>query len=107
MTATNSTNVVITDNVDSNSYPLAASGGTQSVSPTATTMYTATATGLNNQTATASATVTVSSGDGNINSINHVIFMLQENRSFDNYFGMLNPYRHAQRFEYRRRREGL
>jgi phospholipase C len=27
--------------------------------------------------------------------INHVIFMLQENRTFDNYFGMLNPYRRA------------
>ena len=95
VTATNSTNVVITDNVDSNSYPLAASGGTQSVSPTATTIYTATATGPNNQTATASATVKVSSGGGNLNSINHVIFMQQENRTFDTYFGMLNPYRHG------------
>jgi len=28
-------------------------------------------------------------------SIDHVIFMLQENRSFDSYFGMLNPYRQA------------
>src|SRR5579862_1194061 len=28
-------------------------------------------------------------------SINHVLFMLQENRSFDSYFGMLNPYRQA------------
>jgi len=27
--------------------------------------------------------------------INHVIFMLQENHSFDNYFGLLNPYRRA------------
>ena len=25
--------------------------------------------------------------------INHVVFMLQENHSFDSYFGMLNPYR--------------
>lgn len=32
---------------------------------------------------------------GSINSIDHVIFMMQENHSFDNYFGMLNPYRHA------------
>jgi len=30
---------------------------------------------------------------GNIQSIQHVVFMLQENRSFDTYFGMLNPYR--------------
>src|ERR1700720_2751629 len=30
-----------------------------------------------------------------LQSINHVVFMLQENRSFDSYFGMLNPYRQA------------
>ena len=32
---------------------------------------------------------------GSVNAIQHVVFMLQENHSFDNYFGMLNPYRHA------------
>lgn len=31
--------------------------------------------------------------DASLKSIDHVIFMLQENRSFDSYFGMLNPYR--------------
>ncbi len=31
----------------------------------------------------------------NSSSVNHVILMLQENRSFDSYFGMLNPYRQA------------
>jgi phospholipase C len=92
--ATNSNKVVITDNVDSNSYPLSASGGTQSVSPTATTIYTVTATGTNNQTATATATVTVGPGSFNA-SVNHIIFMMQENRTFDHYFGMLNPYRSA------------
>jgi phospholipase C len=30
--------------------------------------------------------------------VNHIIFMLQENRSFDTYFGMLNPYRKAHSF---------
>ena len=30
--------------------------------------------------------------------INHVVFMLQENRSFDSYFGMLNPYRAANKW---------
>ena len=94
VSATNANTVVITDNVDASTYSLPASGGTQSVSPTATTVYTAIATGANNQTASANATVTVSSGSGSVNSINHVIFMLQENRSFDSYFGMLNPYRH-------------
>ena len=33
------------------------------------------------------------SAPGSTQSINHVIFMLQENHTFDNYFGMLNPYR--------------
>jgi phospholipase C len=92
--ATNSSQVVITDNVDSNSYPLLANGGTQSVNPSATTIYTATATGANNQTATSTATVTVSAGSLNA-SVNHIIFMMQENRPFDHYFGMLNPYRTA------------
>ncbi len=32
---------------------------------------------------------------GNSHAINHVVFMMQENRSFDSYFGMLNPYRQA------------
>jgi hypothetical protein len=35
-------------------------------------------------------TVTTSTA---VNPINHVIFLLQENRSFDNYFGFLNAYR--------------
>lgn len=44
-----------------------------------------------------SETITVTS-TGNITAVNHVIFMLQENRSFDTYFGMLNPYRKANNF---------
>ena len=28
-------------------------------------------------------------------SINHIVFMIQENRSFDHYFGQLNAYRAA------------
>ncbi len=34
-------------------------------------------------------------GTGSISAVNHVIFYLHENRSFDSYFGMLNPYRQA------------
>jgi phospholipase C len=47
------------------------------------------------------ATLTVSpggsgsNGSGSVDSVQHVIFMMQENHTFDNYFGMLNPYRHA------------
>jgi phospholipase C len=34
-------------------------------------------------------------GNGNPAVINHIVFMLQENRSFDNYFGKLNDYRQS------------
>jgi phospholipase C len=90
VTTTNVTNVVITG-TDGSNYPVADTGGTQSVSPTTTTTYTVTANspvGVK----TANATVTVVP-PGTVDSINHVVFMLQENHTFDNYFGMLNPYR--------------
>jgi phospholipase C len=91
-TATNTTSVVITG-TDGSMYTLSASGGTQSVSPTVTTTYTAQASGALGST-TATATVTVVPA-GSANAITHVVFMLQENHTFDNYFGMLNPYREA------------
>jgi phospholipase C len=93
--ATNATQVTVTGS-DGSSYNLPAAGGTQSVSPAATATYTATATG-DGGTSTATAKVTVIPA-GNLQSIQHVVFMLQENHSFDNYFGMLNPYRHANGF---------
>lgn len=40
-------------------------------------------------------TPTSTPGIGDIRAVNHVIFMLQENRSFDTYFGQLNGYRTA------------
>ena len=91
-TATNATEVVITG-TDGSRYTLSGSGGTQSVSPTATTTYTAQASGSLGST-TASTTVTVIPA-GSDTAIQHVIFMLQENRTFDSYFGMLNLYRVA------------
>ena len=96
VTATNATKVTVTGS-DSSSYNLQPSGGTQAVSPAATTTYTATATG-NGTSVTGTATVTVTS-PGTVQSVNHVIFMLQENHSFDNYFGMLNPYRQANHYD--------
>ena len=46
--------------------------------------------------AVAQAVVTVTSGGGgDITSVNHIIFMAEENRSFDTYFGKLNEYRVA------------
>lgn len=69
--------------------------GSATVSPTANTTYTITATGPGGS-ATATASITVL--PANPGKINHVVFMLQENRTFDNYFGMLNPYRRAHNF---------
>lgn len=34
-------------------------------------------------------------GSGSISQVKHIVWMLQENRSFDNYFGKLNDYRQA------------
>ncbi|HET9088498.1 MAG TPA: alkaline phosphatase family protein [Acidobacteriaceae bacterium] len=93
VTATNATTVTIAG-TDGTSYSLQPSGGTQSVTPTGNTTYTATATGPGG-TVTASASVAVVA-PGSLQSINHVVFMLQENHTFDNYFGMLNPYRQSQ-----------
>jgi phospholipase C len=92
VTATNATQVTVTG-TDGSSYTLQPSGGMQAVSPIATTTYSATATGTGGN-ASASAAVTVAPA-GSLQSISHVIFMQQENHSFDNYFGMLNPYRKA------------
>jgi hypothetical protein len=91
--ATLATQVTVTG-TDGSSYNFpvvggAVTNGTKVVTPAITTTYTATATGPSSNAA-ATATLTVVPG---ITSINHVVFMLQENHSFDNYFGMLNPYR--------------
>ena len=91
VTAANATQVVISNNIDSTTDTLAGTGGTYSPKPAATTIYTATATS-GSATATATATVTVhATADASL--INHVIFLMQENRTFDTYFGMLNKYR--------------
>jgi phospholipase C len=94
VTATNATQVSVKGS-DGTTYPLQATSTPQSqaVTPSATTTYTATATGAGGS-ATNAATVTVTPV-GSIQAIDHVIFLLQENHSFDNYFGMLNPYRIA------------
>ena len=65
--------------------------GTVAVSPSQTTTYTITATDSGGHSTTASTTVTVSTGSG-LSTIKHIIFMLQENRSFDSYFSQLGAY---------------
>lgn len=94
VTAVNASGVTISNTLNSTTYSLPGTGGTETVSPTATVTYTATAIGENGTNVTASATVTVTA-PGSVTSINHVIFMMQENRTFDTYFGMLNPYKEA------------
>ncbi len=93
--ATNATQVTVTGS-DGSKYSLSATGGRVTIAPTATTTYTASATGSQGQ-ASAAKTVTVISASS-LQAITHVIFMLQENHSFDNYFGMLNPYRKANKW---------
>jgi phospholipase C len=89
--ATNSASVAISGS-DGSTYQVPWDGGTVSVNPSSTTTYTAEASGSGGNVS-ATATVTVIP-PGAINAIQHVVFMLQENHTFDNYFGMLNPYRH-------------
>jgi phospholipase C len=47
-----------------------------------------------NVTMSAAEAVTATFNPPGLTSINHIIFMLQENRSFDHYLGHLNDYRH-------------
>jgi phospholipase C len=91
-TTTNATSAQIDNGVGT----VQTGSGSVTVTPTQTTTYTITATGSNGQ-ATAQASVSVSAAS--LQSIQHVIFMLQENRSFDSYFGLMNPYRAANNYQ--------
>jgi hypothetical protein len=91
VTAANSSSVIVSGN--GSTYTLPPTGGRVSVSPGATATYTAEVSGSGGK-GSASSTVTVIPA-ADLSAIGHVIFMLQENRSFDSYFGMLNPYRKA------------
>jgi phospholipase C len=64
---------------------------TYPVTPNVTTTYTATATASDGSSITTTATLTVSPAPPGV--IKHIFFMLQENRSFDMYFGQLAAYR--------------
>jgi len=90
VTGTNTTGITVTGS-NGTSYTLGAAGGKIAVSPTATTTYTADGTSTGG-TVSATSTVTVIPATS-LNAVSHVILMLQENHSFDNYLGMLNPYR--------------
>jgi phospholipase C len=72
--------------------------GSMTVSPSLSTTYTITVTGPGG-TSKAEASVVINPTPAppppTLTGINHVILMLQENRTFDTCFGMLNPYRRA------------
>ena len=85
---TNATAVSIDNGVGSN---LPASGSQTFKAPAATTTFTLTATGSGTN-ATSQATLTVTAPK-DIHAVNHIIYMIQENRSFDHYFGRMNTYR--------------
>jgi phospholipase C len=78
--------------IDNGVGTVAAPAGNVSVSPAQTTTYNITGTDSGGHTTTAATTVTVSTGGSGLQTIKHIIFMLQENRSFDSYFGQLQAY---------------
>jgi phospholipase C len=67
--------------------------GSTTVNPTQTTTYTATATSIYPNTPPVTASVTVTINTGGVENLNHIIYMVQENRAFDNYLGMFANYR--------------
>lgn len=69
--------------------------GTLQIAPANTTTYVATATDAAGATKTASVTVTFLGGTAGLSNIKHIIFFVQENRTFDNYFGVLDAYRES------------
>ena len=87
--ATNSSAVTVSGN--GSTYTLPPIGGTVSVSPGATATYTVEVSGPAGKDSATSTVKVIPAAD--LSEIGHVIFMLQENHTFDNYFGMLNPYR--------------
>jgi phospholipase C len=68
-----------------------AATGKVTVSPSQSTTFTCTATDRFGDQLSEQTQVIVSTGS--IQNLNHILFMLQENRAFDNYFGVLANYR--------------
>ena len=87
-TATNAASVRIDQGVGEVAPAVA---GQVTVNPTQTTTYTCTATDRFGDHLSSRTRVLVSTGD--VTNLNHIVYMLQENRSFDNYFGNLAYYR--------------
>jgi phospholipase C len=77
--------------IDQGVGPVTGSTGSVSVTPAQNTTYTITALDSQGNAATGSATVNVVT-NGGLQGIKHIIVLLQENRSFDNYFSKLGDY---------------
>ncbi|MGA2370444.1 MAG: alkaline phosphatase family protein [Candidatus Korobacteraceae bacterium] len=93
-TTTNASAVTINQGVGQVAPPLPVNMGSYCcVHPTQTTTYTATATSIYPGAPPAMATATVTVSTGGVSNLNHIIWMVQENRAFDNYMGVLAEYR--------------
>ncbi|MBV9073735.1 MAG: hypothetical protein JOZ10_08900 [Acidobacteria bacterium] len=94
-TTTNATGVTLTQ--DGTNIPIGAgqTSATATLTKVGTVVFVLTASGAGGASATsqASVQVTQSSNPGDLSAVNHIIFMAEENRSFDSYFGKLNEYR--------------
>jgi|SRR5579864_3646885 len=77
---------------------VSAPSGSVNVAPTTTTRYTLTATNPDGTTSSASVLAVVSQAGTGFTKIKHIIFFVQENRSFDNYFGRMGQYRRDRGF---------
>ena len=77
--------------------------GSAKVTPTQTTTYTATATSIYPNTPPVTASVTVTVNTGGVGNLNHIIYMVQENRAFDNYLGVLRELSREHRPSFRAR----
>jgi phospholipase C len=72
-----------------------ATSGSQNVSPAGTTVYTLIGTDTGGNTDTKQVTVTVLPANSGLQNLKHIIFYMNENRSFDDIFGMLGQYRQS------------
>jgi phospholipase C len=94
-TTTNATGVTLTQNGTNVSIGSSQTTATVTLNTVGTTTFVLTATGAQGATATSqtSVQVTAPSNPADVTAINHIIFVSEENRSFDVYFGKLNEYR--------------
>jgi len=93
---TNANQVTLTENGTKLSISQGQTSLNVTMNQVGTVQFVLTASDGQGHQATAQVVVTVTSGGGGgISAVSHIIFMAEENRSFDTYFGKLNEYRVA------------